>query len=61
MNGCKKLKDLWNVLIFVFVQMIELPNGRTKFERGFGVNKEMLILCGQRTIDEAVTTASKEI
>lgn len=41
--------------------MIELPNGRTKFERGFGVNKEMLILCGQRTIDEAVKTASKEI
>lgn len=41
--------------------MIELPNGRTKFERDFGVNKEMLILCGQRTIDEAVKTASKEI
>ena len=57
-------KDLWKAMKMLFI----IPNGQAQIERGFGVNKEMVIenlhaqsLCALRLVYDSINATKKEV
>ena len=64
LKGCKKYQDLWKVMIMVFC----ISHGQSQIERGFSINKEVMVenlqnksLCAQRLVCDVLNSSKKDI